>query len=286
MFSFLKFFNKKKNIEPTPQTIPTKITYFVAPVNRFTNREGAELFCFSEKNVNQYAVIGSSNNITLETLQVGDNKEINEYLNNLGFSVHIGVRDDIQLEPNIETTCEKIERPLEKQIIEKISENKPNQQISDLIAVAESIKNKRKPSMSAPKPIKVQKYAHYKKALICNDGEGNEYNVGPTTHAIIRFANRYQHIDPLFEPLNERQIENKIREIFNKGSLNADDMFAHRNGKREQSRAKHVIWWKSGDINFVVNLKDKVIITVELIGAHIGFNNVPPRVNYGADFEK
>lgn len=74
---------------------------------------------------------------------------------------------NIQPEPNIETTCEKIDRPVEKQIIEpsieKPIESKPNPQINDLLAVAESIKNKRKPSMSTPKPIKVQKYAHYKK---------------------------------------------------------------------------------------------------------------------------
>lgn len=122
--------------------------------------------------------------------------------------------------------------------------------------------------------------------MICTDCEGNEYNVDPTTHAIIRFANRYQHIDPLFEPLNEKQIENKIREIFNKGSLNDDDWFSRRNAKRDQSRAKHVIWWKSGDINFVVNLKEKTIITVELIGAHIGLNDVPPRVNFDVVLKK
>ena len=140
--------------------------------------------------------------------------------------------------------------------------------------------------MTAPKPIKVQKYAHYKKALICVDAEGNEYNVGPTTHAIIQFANRYQHIDPLFTPLNEKQIENKIREIFNKGSLSTDEMFHRRNAKREQTRAKNVIWWVSGDVNFIVNLKERTIITAELTGEHINYNNTPPRVPYQMYVEK
>lgn len=142
--------------------------------------------------------------------------------------------------------------------------------VDDLIEASEKIKKNREASMEDPKPIKVDKFAHYKKAFICKDLFGITILVCPTKHAIQQFGIRYKIANSSFCPLSEADVESKMREIFNSGKLRTNTKYLARNYLHNGN--KDIISWGTDTMNFIVNSKEGIIITSELCGQFKQFN--------------
>lgn len=142
----------------------------------------------------------------------------------------------------------------------------------DLLSAARAINEKRKPSMEPPKPIPVKKFAHYKKAFVCKDNFGLEICVWPSDHALEQFARRYNILDHFFNPQTKEEAEAKMREVFNKGHLTSNMQYAVRNRQYKHNGGREIIAWTSGNINFIVNSKETIILTAELIGEFRKYN--------------
>ena len=149
------------------------------------------------------------------------------------------------------------------------AENNIKMNLADIIAAATTIKENRKGILLTRKPLPVQRFAHYPKAFICKNKEGRELSVGVTDHAFEQFARRYQYYDPFFLPASIEQVENKMREVFNKGFILSN------NGN--QKYGNNQIQWISGSICFIVDIKHLIIITTYLVGKFAKFNQHPWR---------
>lgn len=145
----------------------------------------------------------------------------------------------------------------------------PKESLADIVAAATAIKENRKGVLLEPKPIPVQRFAHYSKAFVCRNSEGRELSVGVTDHAFERFARRYQYYDSFFLPASIEQVEKKMREVFNKGH------FLPYNPSQKYDR--DTIQWVSGSVCFIVNIKRLQIVTVYLTGEFDKFNQHPWR---------